>query len=51
MDDNSDCLSPEEIVARFRKVFGREMTSVEPHAFFLTHEPMPSGSEKANSES
>jgi hypothetical protein len=28
-------MSPQQIVERFKKVFGREMTIAERHAFFL----------------
>lgn len=34
-------MSHQEIVERFKKVFGREMTPAERHSFFLDHVPSP----------
>jgi hypothetical protein len=32
-------MSPDEILMRFKKLFGREMTAKERQAFFLSPEP------------
>ena len=34
MDNSEDDLSKEEIIRQFDKLFGREMTEAERHAFF-----------------
>jgi hypothetical protein len=34
-------MSHQEIVERFKKVFGREMTPAERRSFFLDHLPSP----------
>jgi hypothetical protein len=34
-------ISYEEILKRFKKLFGREMTAAEPRSFFLPHEITP----------
>jgi len=33
--DQDGVMSPQQIVERFKKVFGREMTPAERHAFFF----------------
>jgi hypothetical protein len=33
--DNEESMTPEEIMHRFKKVMGREMTPEEKHSFFL----------------
>jgi len=37
--DYEDSLTPEEILLRFKKVMGREMTPEEKHRFFLVEPP------------
>jgi hypothetical protein len=37
--DNEEPLTPEEILLRFRKIMGRDMTPEEKHRFFLPPEP------------
>jgi hypothetical protein len=37
--DNEEPLTPEEILLRFKKVMGRDMTSEEKHRFFLPEPP------------
>jgi hypothetical protein len=37
--DNEESLTPEEILHRFKKVMGRDMTPAERHKFFLPAEP------------
>jgi hypothetical protein len=43
--DNEESTTHEEILLRFKKIIGREMTSEEKHRFFLppdtTAEPSP----------
>jgi hypothetical protein len=36
--DHEECLTPEEIMHRFKKIMGREMTPEEKHSFFLPPE-------------
>ena len=36
--DNEEPLSPEEILLRFKKIMGRDMTPDEKHKFFLPAE-------------
>jgi len=37
--DNEESLTPEEIVLRFKKVIGRDVTPEEKHMFFLPETP------------
>jgi hypothetical protein len=37
--DNKEPMTPEEILLRFKKVMGREMTPEEKHKFFLPEHP------------
>jgi hypothetical protein len=37
--DNEESLTPEEILLRFKKVIGRDMTPEEKHRFFLPETP------------
>jgi hypothetical protein len=39
MVDPEETLTHEEVMRRFRKVLGRDMTPEERHAFFLPPEP------------
>jgi hypothetical protein len=42
----SKMMSHEEIMRRFRKVFGRDMTPIERQVFFLEHGSSEQGSDK-----
>jgi hypothetical protein len=37
--DNEESLTPEEIMIRFKKIMGRDMTPEEKHKFFLPEPP------------
>ncbi len=37
--DNEESMTPEEILFRFKKVMGRDMTLEERHKFFLPEPP------------
>jgi hypothetical protein len=37
--DHEESMTPEEILLRFKKVLGREMTLEERYAFFLPPDP------------
>jgi len=41
MLDLEESLTPEEILRRFRRVFGRDMTRAEREVFFMPVEPSP----------
>jgi hypothetical protein len=36
--DNEESLTPEEVLLRFKKILGRDMTPAEKDAFFLPRE-------------
>ena len=37
--DHEEPITPEEILLRFKKIMGRDMTSEEKHKFFLPEPP------------
>jgi len=37
--DNEESLTPEEVLLRFKKIIGRDMTPEEKHRFFLPETP------------
>jgi hypothetical protein len=37
--DDEEPLTPEEVLLRFKKIMGREMTPEEKHSFFVSTEP------------
>lgn len=37
--DNEESLTPEEILLRFKKIMGRDMTPEETHKFFMPESP------------
>jgi len=37
--DHEEPMTPEEILLRFKKIMGRDMTSEEKHKFFLPEPP------------
>jgi hypothetical protein len=37
--ENEESLTPEEVLLRFKKVIGRDMTPEEKHRFFLPETP------------
>jgi hypothetical protein len=47
IDEQVATMSHEEIIRRFKKLFGREMTSAERNSFFLPNQrtPPPSATE------
>jgi hypothetical protein len=44
-------MSHEEIVRRFRKLFGRDMTPIERQAFFVDYESLAQNSDNNSSDS
>jgi hypothetical protein len=46
--DNEEPMTPEEILVRFKKVIGRDMTPAEKHKFFL---PLETPTERIPDES